>query len=54
MMVDCNKGARAKQQPTKLYVALQERATIAERDYCQSDDHVLHRVARGYNAGNNG
>ncbi len=53
MMVDCNKGAHAKQQPTKLYVASQERATITERDHLQHDDHVLRCVARGYNAGNN-
>ncbi len=29
-MVDCNEGACAKQQPTKLYVASQQRATTAE------------------------
>jgi hypothetical protein len=30
MMVDCNKGARAKQQPTKFLVASLEQATIAK------------------------
>ncbi len=54
MMVDCNKGAHAKQEPTKLYVALQEWATIAEWEHHWRNDHVLCRVARGYNAGNNG
>jgi hypothetical protein len=53
-MVDCDKGARAKQQPTKLYVASQERATIAEREHRRRDDHVLRRVARGYDASDNG
>jgi hypothetical protein len=33
-MVDCNKGMRAKQQPTKLYVALQEQAMIVEQQHC--------------------
>jgi hypothetical protein len=31
MMVDCNEGMRAKQQPTKFLVALQEQAMIAIR-----------------------
>jgi hypothetical protein len=30
-MIDCNKGVHAKQQPTNLYAALQEQATVAER-----------------------
>ncbi len=50
-MVDCNKGVRAKQQPTKLYLALQEQATIAEQQHCQRNDDALHSVARGYNDG---
>ncbi len=52
-MVDCNEGAHAKQQPTKLYGASQEQATIVEQ-HRQCNDHVLHCVARGYNSGDNG
>ncbi len=53
-MVDCDEGARVKQQPTKLYLASQERATIAEQQHCQRNDDTLRCVARGYDNGNNG
>ena len=41
MMVDCNEGARAKQQPTKFLVASLEQATIAKRRHRQHDDQFL-------------
>jgi hypothetical protein len=40
-MVDCNKGACAKQQPTNFFVALQKQVRIAKQQRHQRDDQFL-------------